>query len=518
MARVLCIEIGYTTTKICEMDDKAKNPKVYKCMEVATPLGAVSDGYLRGSMLENLKDAMKDVLAENKVRTKKVIFTIFSSKIITREVVIPAVKLNQIQSVVEANISEYFPIELEDYVIAHSVLHTFKEGENAGQHKTLVIAAEKVLIHTYEKLAQECGWTIVNIDYTGNAIRQAVAASVAGQAELFVKAELENAIVCVMKDGTAVLQRTINYGITDADHPKDDIQEKMEPLIGTLLRIIDFYTSQSQEEMNKLSGINIIGELAGYEELVSMIQKETGIPCKCPEKIDCAKLQEAVGEVEIHKYIACIGAAIAPAGMMLHSRNRQEIDYFRINILLIIFFLIAGAAIVSMSILPYREEQKKEQELKDLEATYLPAKDLYDKYKALEELYKYIDYGNKLTEHANDGLLSFLEELEEKLPSDVTVTEFQSDDEQAVITMTVADKETAAGVIQNMREFDTIMSLVVNDIVENEEDKTVETSSELVVPPTTVSFTINCMYYPSEVQAPVSAENVTEDTPAEILE
>ena len=108
------------------MDYQAKKPKVYKCVELKTPEGAVSDGYLNPAKRESLKDAIKAVLKENRIRTKRVLFTVFSGKIITREIILPGVKVHQINAIIESNVTEYFPIELSDYGVFNSThLYTF---------------------------------------------------------------------------------------------------------------------------------------------------------------------------------------------------------------------------------------------------------------------------------------------------------------------------------------------------------------------------------------------------------
>ena len=66
MAKVLCMEIGASVTKIAEMDFMAKKPKVYQCIEVKTPEGAVKDGYLNEEKMETLKEAIKNALIEKK--------------------------------------------------------------------------------------------------------------------------------------------------------------------------------------------------------------------------------------------------------------------------------------------------------------------------------------------------------------------------------------------------------------------------------------------------------------------
>ncbi len=257
MAKLLSVEIGISTTRIVEMDYQAKKPKVYKCVELKTPEGAVSDGYINPAKRESLKDAIKAVLKENRIRTKRVLFTVFSGKIITREIILPGVKVHQINAIIESNVTEYFPIELSDYKITHLHISTFRDGENVGKHKVLVIAAEKVLLEGYEKLAAEAGLNIADIDYVGNSAFQAVKQSAGAEAVMAIKVEEENALVTIIKQGTLVMQRTVNYNIGRQPDAPIDPEDAARVLVGTVMRVIDFYTSNNED--SKIEQIYIMG-------------------------------------------------------------------------------------------------------------------------------------------------------------------------------------------------------------------------------------------------------------------
>ena len=115
--RVLSIEIGNSFTKICEMDYKVKKPKVYKVLTVETPEGIVVDGMLQPT--QEYADHLVNALGTNGIRTKKVLFTISSTRVASREVQIPNVKANKIEALVKTNASDYFPVDLTQYEIGH---------------------------------------------------------------------------------------------------------------------------------------------------------------------------------------------------------------------------------------------------------------------------------------------------------------------------------------------------------------------------------------------------------------
>ena len=123
--RILSVDMGYSLTKVCEMDYGVKNPKIYNTFVLNTPEGMISDGLI--NVKEEFLTLFQTMLNEKGIKTRKVIFSIASSKIATREAKIPYCKENRISDIVRANLSDYFPIDASQYVIAHSILGV--EGE-----------------------------------------------------------------------------------------------------------------------------------------------------------------------------------------------------------------------------------------------------------------------------------------------------------------------------------------------------------------------------------------------------
>ena len=121
-AKAITIEIGYSLTKICEVDYKAKTHKIYKSFTVSNGAEVINDGALTAS--PEYVEVLRRALATNHVKAKQVVFTITSSKIASREVTIPYVKENRIADVVNANATDYFPVDLSKYQLAYTILGT----------------------------------------------------------------------------------------------------------------------------------------------------------------------------------------------------------------------------------------------------------------------------------------------------------------------------------------------------------------------------------------------------------
>ena len=130
-AKAITIEIGYSLTKICEVDYKAKTHKIYKSFTVSNGTEVINDGALTAS--PEYVEVLRRALATNRMKAKQVVFTITSSKIASREVTIPYVKENRIADVVNANATDYFPVDLSKYQLAYTILGTVGETKGAQQ-------------------------------------------------------------------------------------------------------------------------------------------------------------------------------------------------------------------------------------------------------------------------------------------------------------------------------------------------------------------------------------------------
>lgn len=574
MAKILSIEVGCSLTRICEMDYKAKNPKVYKYVSVPTPEGAIDDGFL----VENAEFAaeLKKTLVKNKMKTKQVVFSVTSSKIATREVMMPVVKKNQMDTLVKANASDYFPIDLTEYELAHLVLGVVKGEDKADRYKVLVMAAEKKLVEGYEKLATQCGLHLIALDYSGNSVYQIMKYECKEDTEMIIKVEERSTMAMVISGQNLVLQRNVVYGVNDAvqtlmrslayeentyedalalmkrktcikvvlnDNTRvveaDDEENESEnvsaarreitfalaPLVNNIARVVDLYNSKNIEHpIKKVRLVGLGGDVSGLSKLFT---NELGISTTVMNNLEHIAWNRSEGEGNPGRYISSIGAAFAPVGFINEEKKKsdlKDVNYKNVSILFSVFVVVTAAAISVLALTKYNEALDEQTRLQRLENEYLPAEAVYNQYNDMLFFYKEVESGYKMTEHPNDNLVAFLEELEEKLPADAEMIEFTSDSEQAVLTMKVADKEQAAKVIQTLRGFESVMDVSIGavdredlDVAEEaaqaeqteQTEKTEQTEqveqTEQAEQDTRVLFSIVCTYYPMNTEQTADA-------------
>lgn len=114
-----------------------ENPPVHKAFAFRTPEHAVEDGYIRDK--EAFASALKAELSRHDIHEKEVVFTLSSSKVVTREVMIPFVKDNKIMGIIEAQIRDYFPMDVSNYTISYSKMDV-EEEDGKKMLKLLLVA------------------------------------------------------------------------------------------------------------------------------------------------------------------------------------------------------------------------------------------------------------------------------------------------------------------------------------------------------------------------------------------
>ncbi|MCM1569794.1 MAG: pilus assembly protein PilM [Roseburia sp.] len=539
------------------MDFRVKNPKIYKYFCIPTPQGVLEDGFVQ----ENAEFALsiRRALSENKIRTKNVVFSVTSSKIVTREITIPAIKMNQVGGYVRANANDYFPIDLSVYEIAHVVLGVEKEEGGKDKYRVMVMAAGKDLIAGYAQFAASCGLRLSSVDYTGNGVYQVMKNECGDVPTLVIKVEDNSTIASVIANNSLILQRNLAYGIERAvntlmespefyessykeafhticqracvkvalsdrtrvqeyDEAVDESQQAAEArakitatfsqLIGNLVRVVELYNSK--EPLNPIQQVIMVGLGGEVKNLSKLFTNEMGIPTKVLRTLSSVTTYQSMEEPNLGRYVGPVGAGIESVGLVnVESKQKgvKKVNYAPLTVLVIILFMGIIAAICIMAYLPYKEAKDTETSLLAKEKQYAEAEVVHNQYLAVEGLYNDLEEKYKLTKNPNDNMVSFLQELEEKLPSDVNLTTLTSDTEKASMIFKVADYEEAAKVLQILRSFASVRDVTVGNASE-------ESNQETDAGDVRISFEAICYYWPDgilETQETGEAEG-TEET------
>lgn len=521
--RVLSIEIGNSFTKICEIDYKVKKPKVYKVLTVETPEGVVVDGMLQPT--QEYADHLVSALGTNGIRTKRVIFTISSTRVASREVQIPNVKANKIEALVKTNANDYFPVDLTQYEIGHYLAGGLTED---GKLRVMALAVPKALLNSYYQLAQMCGWEVECFDYSSNSLYQILRDEKTETVTMMIKIDENNTIVTVLSAGKVLLQRTVAYGVQDAIetmiasgayavndpmsaverfqkktclnrvlHQGDKLWEEnagrwededagnvevtaarqkitasLEPLIVGVSRVIDFYDSRNSDtpiERTYVTGLG--GSFSGMSKLfTNCLERKVHTLSEMDDKIGMSK---AIRSTRPAAYISCLGAVLAPVGLIDKSTQKAKgltvvsgTNYTFVSVAVLVLGVILSIAMAVTSLTRYFGTVAENVTLQARVEELQPAQTVYNEYLSAAAQYDKYKYLYEYTENPNENLVEFINELEQILPSSFWTNSFSSDMEGISMSVTVEGKAAAARTILNIRNMESIEDVQISNITD----------------------------------------------------
>lgn len=501
--KVLSIEIGYSLTRICEVDYKVKNPKVYSCFTVPTPQGALDDGVLNvsDSMINFIRKGMR----ENGVRTRKAVFTITSTKIASREVMLPFIKNEKrVGDMVAANMSEYFPVDLTQYHIAHNIISTVTNDKEEKFFKVNVLATPNRVIDGYKQLAKACNLQIVSLDYIGNSLNNMVSEECGQGNKLIVKIDEKATMITAMQSGVTVLQRSIPYGVDEVISSAaqanqynskmsyeqlvdvlcqqrfiqnsfsdgDNITESLRALVGGVARVIDYYNSKNGSD--PIEQMVLTGLGAKFIGMSDLMGHELGFETAVLNEVKKVHSGKALRNKNLGLYIGVIGAAIKPLNFVPAVKGLEDTsvtkEESKVPVILFVGSILVAFAMTAMSVLPYMaEKDANESNKREIEALK-PVEQVYSEYKVAEAKNIYLNELDKKTVNYNDNFVALIEELEEKMPATFSTNGITSTVSTVSMSFRVANKTEAAKVLILLKDFDSITNVSANSITEVTQD------------------------------------------------
>lgn len=401
-SKTLTIEVGNEFIKICEMQKNKNTVMVHHATSVQTPADTVEDGLVRD--IGQVADTIRRVLAEEQIMTREVTFVLNSSRVATKEVILPLVKRDKIQELVNANASEYFPVNIDDYVLSYTVLEE-KRTKEEQKSRILVFAAPELMVQSYFNLANILGMKVKAVDYAGNSTLQLIKLQIDEKPTLVVQLGIDTTIVSVMNNNILQLQRTIPYGeslllnsvmesrnvkanvalellssaqIIKESLDKDETTGSLKYLISNVNRVIEYYSGRNQDAL--LQKIVIIGEGADVLGMDVLFANETGLPTEC---LTLLKNVESYNRIKIStallkQYMANIGSSLDPihlqpkVSMTDKSAKGKPESIVPYVAAMVVFLVIAAALVIYPTVsLKMKEDKKKDYQDKVESLSYV---------------------------------------------------------------------------------------------------------------------------------------------------
>ena len=513
--KVLTVEITNESITVVEVTPSEKKQTiVHNTLIFETPDDAYEDGTLRN--IERIASAIREQLDANGITNKNVIFVLTSTKVVNREVLIPDVKENKVKGIVSANASEYFPVNIEDYVVSHSILEHVVDENNAKQLKLMVVAAPLNMVKGYYELGSMLGLTVQSIDYVGNSMLQMIKTQTsASSTTMVIQLGSETTILNIVRGDTLLLQRTVPYGtnavvtevmdernvdattamtllqnerLITVDFDDNPATGAFRYLINNIGRIVDYYITKNPDK--PIDDVYLTGDGALIRGIDGLFKIQLNIQTRVLDSLYNVKFDPKI-DLKIYNpvyLIVAIGAAFEPMGFRLSEvkgSSTSNADYVKGAAVGMAVLIIAGIAVSAVSVVMKNASQQKRDNLNAQILAIQDIENIINDYKAAEAKYEDAMIMYNQTRTLNENVSMFIDALEKNQPKDMIITEYESDAEGVTLTGNSATYDSIAKLIVQLKQVECIDNAFVTTI-EEVEDKDAGSIS--------YTFTLQCNF------------------------
>lgn len=497
-SRILTITVGKENIKISEVEKTSQtNVRVYNAATIPTPEDSVDeDGAITD--LDVVSNAISAAISSNGMSSLEVIFSIQSAKVISKEVMTPVLKEAKLKEFIKTNSAEYFPVNIDEYLISHYILETIKEEDNK-QLKVNVVAVPNAMVQQYNELAIMLGLTVISMDYSNNSSSQLLAWQVDERGSVVIQMGDDSTTVCIFHNKVPQLIRTVPYGrntvagavmdkrnVTYSDAiwlmttkpilktsfaEGDYITDSLKYLVNNVGRVIDYFVSKHPDV--PVETALFISEEKAIVGIETLLQEELNINVDKLEILNNVALEYnlSVAVEDLTKYIINIGAVINPVNFItaeaeLVQKKSSSGKRFRIALIASvgIALMLVVLPLVLMLIQVIRREST-EAAIKEIEDVRVIVNDYYDAKDINTDI---VNFGNIAT-NRNDNLGKLINFLEENMPSDISISSMTITNGNVTASCTGKSKDTLASFISILNEEPGISNVYVASFSENED-------------------------------------------------
>jgi len=502
--KVLTIEITNESITIVEVSPSTKKQTVvHNALIFETPEDTYEDGMLRD--VEKIASTIREQLDANGITNKNAIFILSSTKAVNREVLIPEVKENKVKGIVAANASEYFPVNIEDYIVSHSILEHVVNEDKSKQLKLMVVAAPIAMVKGYYELGSMLGLTVQAVDYVGNSMLQLIKTQTSStMTTMVIQLGSESTILNIVKGDTLLLQRTVPYGTNavvtevmdekgvDATTAMTLLQnERMitvdfddnaatgafRYLINNVGRVIDYYVAKNPDK--PIDDVFLTGDGALIRGIDGLFKIQLNIQTKVMDSLYNVKFDPKI-DLKIYNpvyLISPIGAAFAPMGFRpteAKTKGANSADYMKYGVGVLIAGVVIAIGSSAITMLVKNNAQSEQDNLNaqisaiaDIDQIISEHDEVMAKYSDIKTMYDQ-------TKTLNENFSMLFDELEKNQPKDIAITSYSSADADITMEGTAKNYDAIAKFVIQLKKIECIDDVFVSEISTEVDEETGE--------------------------------------------
>ena len=205
------LDIGTSAVRAAELDVSKSPPVLLTYGQVGLPPGSLVDGEIRDSSA--VVEAISKLWKNGQFSRSSVIVGIAGLRAITREIDLPFVPDNEVDSAVRFQSEEVIPFPPDQTILSSQILADYTSPEGEKMRRILVAAAHVDLVNGVIDAVEHAGLTVEGVDLISSALVRAIGGHDAtDQPEAIVSIGAGLTVVAVHQQGRPQFVRTIGSG------------------------------------------------------------------------------------------------------------------------------------------------------------------------------------------------------------------------------------------------------------------------------------------------------------------
>ena len=327
-----------------------------------------------------------------------------------------------------------------------------------------------------------------------------------------------------------------------------NVSYSLSNLISSLGRVIDYYQSRNSD--TPIERIFLIGLGADFSGLSKLLTNELNVKVVPLQQFDGIHVAKSINlaEAKLAEYFNCVGCSLSPLDILDSKKNKgigapimagtaagampsggaqagtqgnppvgpdgkplpvpagetaEKPVSFAVQLLIFGLCVVVAVGITAYSIFSNLVLTSDNMTLKARVSDLSYAQNIYDVYNQTKKDYDWTKLLESASSNKNDEITGFVDELEQKLPSEAKLVNMSVTTDGVSMTIKTGSKDIAADVIAQLRTFESIMVSNVSTITE-EVDETGASK---------VQFTVDCTYVKADDSAASESADGTGSEP-----
>ncbi len=343
---VVGLDIGTSAVRAAELEVNGGRPSLRVFSQVGLPPGAIVDGEIQDPSA--VSDAIGRLWHNGRFTSKSVVVGLAGLRAITREIDLPWVPDDEVESAVRFQSEEVIPFPPDKTVLSTQVLDDHEAPDGTAQRRVLVAAAHREMVDVVVEAVERAGLHVERVDLVSSALVRALVGSVpeAEKPEAIVSVGAGLTVIVVHQQGRPQFVRTIGIGsnlataaissaldlpFADAEEIKrrlgDNearVQSAEHAVHATIMELVSEIRSSiqyfaSMPGRSPITAVTITGAGARLRGLVEELQSQVRIPVQFVSPLSRLDLS---GLDLSEEQIASIEPVLAaPVGLALPEAN-----------------------------------------------------------------------------------------------------------------------------------------------------------------------------------------------------